>query len=157
MRHAYQIVASFVAMLLLGLNLATPSNAQNEAFEDAEQVPAGIHNVAAGGSWTAGKDEGFFRVVVVKGGVEHVSHRLYIQWLRNDAKTQGYVLIRTVNVKEFNMGSGGNWAGFVLEVKTSFGDINSFKIDVNANSRGGKAQRFAITAKGDGKYTIRSR
>ena len=152
MRHAYQIVASFVVMLLLGQSLATPSNAQNEAFEAAEQVPAGIHHVAAGGFWTAGKDEGFFRVVVVAGGVEHVSHRLYIQWLRTNSKKQGYELIRTVNVKELNLGHG-----FVLDVKTSFGDINSFKIDVNANSRGGKAQRFAITAKGDGKYTIRSR
>ena len=152
MRHAYQIVASFVAMLLLGLSLATPSNAQNEAFEAAEQVPAGINSVMKDGFWTLGKDEGFFRVVVVAGGVEHVSHRLYIQWIRVNSKTQGYELIRTVNVKELNLGHG-----FVLEVKTSFGDINSFKIDITANSRGGKAKRFAITAKGDGKYTIQPR
>ena len=59
MRHAYQIVASFVAMLLLGLSLATPSNAQNEAFEAAEQVPAGIDSVIKDGFWTLGKDEGF--------------------------------------------------------------------------------------------------
>jgi hypothetical protein len=151
-RHAYLIVASFVAMLLLGLSLATPSNAQNEAFEAAEQVPAGIHSVMTSGFWTLGKDEGFFRVVVVAGGVEHVSHRLYIQWLRSDAKTQGYDLIRTVNVKELNLGHG-----FVLEVKTSSGEINSFKIDITANGRGGKVKRFAITVKGDGKYAIRSR
>lgn len=151
MRHAYQFVAGFVVIVLLCLN-APPSNAQNEAFEAAEQVPAGINSVMTGGFWTLGKDEGFFRVVVVAGGVEHVSHRLYIQWLRSDAKTQGYDLIRTVNVKELNLGHG-----FVLEVKTSFGDINSFKIDVTANSRGGNAKRFAITAKGDGKYVIRSR
>jgi hypothetical protein len=106
----------------------------------------------SGGFWTAGTDEGFFRAVVIAGGVEHVSHRLYIQWLRINASSQSYELFRTVNVKEFNLGQG-----FVLEVKTSFGDINSFKIDVIANSRGGKTQRFAITAKGDGTYVIRSR
>jgi hypothetical protein len=38
------IVASFVVMLLLCLNLATPSNPQNEACDAAEQVPASIHS-----------------------------------------------------------------------------------------------------------------
>ena len=65
---------------------------------------------------------------------------------------QGYELIRTVNVQELNQGQG-----YFLEVKTSFGDFNSFKIDVTANSLRVKTKRFAITAKGDGKYTIRSR
>ncbi|HDO52273.1 MAG TPA: hypothetical protein ENH05_05995 [Rhizobiales bacterium] len=106
----------------------------------------------SGGFWTAGQDEGFFRVAVVAGGVEHVSHRLYIQWLRNDAKTQSYELVRTVNVKELNLGQG-----YVLDVKTSFGEFNSFKIDVTANSRGGKTERFAVTVKGDGKYVIGGR
>ncbi|MHA1164299.1 MAG: hypothetical protein ACTSP0_01800 [Alphaproteobacteria bacterium] len=152
MKHAYQIIASFLAVFLLGLSLATPSNAQNEAFEAAGQVPASIHSAMSGGYWTAGKDEGFFRVVVVAGGVEHVWHRLYIQWLRSDAKTQSYELIRTVNVQELNMGQG-----YLLEVKTSFGDFNSFKIDVTAKSLRVKTRKFAIIAKGDGKYVIRSR
>ena len=135
------------------MSLPTPSNAQNEAFEAAEQVPASIHTAMSGGFWTAGKDEGFFRAIVVAGGIEHVSHRLHIQWLRVNAESQSYELIRTVSVKELNLGQG-----FVLEVMTSFGDFNSFKIDVTANSRGGgKAKRFAITAKGDGKYKIRPR
>ena len=152
MRHAHQIVVSFVAILLLGLSLATPSNAQNEVFEAAEQVPASIHSAKSGGFWTAGEDEGIFRVVVVAGGVEHVKHRLYIQWLRSDAKTQSNELIRTVNVQELNMGQG-----YLLDVKTSFGDFNSFKIDVTARSLRVKTKKFAITAKGDGKYTIQSR
>jgi hypothetical protein len=152
MRHAHQIVINFSAVFLLCLSLATPSNAQNEAFEAADQVPASIHSAMSGGYWTAGKDEGFFRVVVVAGGVEHVWHRLYIQWLRSDAKTQGYELVRTVNVQELNLGQG-----YLLEVKTSFGNFNSFKIEVTAKSLRVKTKRFAITAKGDGKYVIRSR
>lgn len=78
--------------------------------------------------------------------------RWAIQWLRSDAQKQSYELVRTVNVKELNLGHG-----FVLEVKTSFGDINSFKIDVTANSRGSAPKTFAITVSGDEKYTIRSR
>ena len=152
MRHAHQNFAIFVAMAFLYLSLAPPSYAQNVAFEAAKQVPANIHSTISGGFWTAGKDEGFFRVVVVAGGVEHVWHRLYIQWLRSDAKTQSYELIRTVNVQELNIGQG-----YLLEVKTSFGDFNSFKIDITAKSLRVKTKRFAIIAKGDGKYTIRSR
>jgi len=139
-----------LAVLLLSLSSA-PSIAQNEPFETAEQVPPSVHHVASGGFWTAGKDEGFFRAVVTAGGVEHVSHRLFIQWLRSDAKTQQYTVVRTVNVTELNLGHG-----HVLEVQTSFGDINAFKVDVTANSRGGKSRRFAITAKGDGKYAIQT-
>jgi hypothetical protein len=151
MRHVSHVGATlFVALLLNFFSL--PAYAQNEAFEAAEKVPAGIHNVSAGGFWTAGKDEGFFRTVVYAGGVEHVSHRLFIQWLRSDAKTQSYQLVRTVNVKELNFGPG-----YILDVKIDFGEINAFKIDVTAKDRGGTAKEFAITASGDGKYTIQAR
>ncbi len=151
MRRAHRVVTSVAAIFLLCLS-ALPSIAQNQSFAAVEGVPANIHSVLSGGFWTRGKDEGFFRTIVTVGGVEHVAHRLYFQWLRINANSQSYELVRTVNVKELNLGHG-----YVLEVKTSFGDINAFKVDVTANSRGGKARRFAITAKGDGKYTIRSR
>lgn len=128
----------------------SPAFAQNEPFETAEQVPAGIHNVAAGGFWTLGKNEGFFRAVVVARGVEDVSHHLFIQWLQTNANTQAYELIRTVSVTELNLGHG-----HVLDVKTAFGDINAFKIDVTANSRGSPPKNFSITVAGDGKYAIR--
>lgn len=145
--HRFLVVYTVVFVLFFGARSAV---AQNEAFEASESIPPGVHTVMSDGFWTHGDDEGFFRVVVIAGGVEHVSHRLYIQWLRSDPKTQGYELVRTVNVRELNLGQG-----FVLQLKTSFGDINAFKINVAANSRGGEAKRFAITVSGDGKYLIR--
>ena len=151
MRQCRPLAAVFAVMLLLNLD-TPPASAQNASFEAAEQVPVSIHHAAAGGFWTHGKDEGFFRAIVTAGGIEHVANRLYIQWLRSEAQKQSYELVRTINVKELNLGHG-----HVLEVKTEFGDINSFKINVTANSRGGKAKRFAITAKGDGTYAIQSR
>lgn len=150
MTHAHQTVASFVAMFLLCLNLITPSSARGASFEAAEGVPASIHSAISGGYWKAGEDEGFFRVVVVAGGVEHVWHRLYIQWLRDDLQTQGYELIRTVNVRELNLGQG-----YLLEVKTSFGDQNSFKIDITAKSLRVETKQFAIIANGNGNYIFR--
>jgi hypothetical protein len=131
---------------------ALPAAGQNKAFESAEKIPAGVHSVSTGGFWNSGTAEGFYRSVVIAGGVEHVSHRLFIQWLQNDSKNQTYQLIRTMNIKELNLG-----AGYVLEVKTSFGDINLFKISVKASSRGSKTKLFDVTAKGGGGYTIRPR
>ena len=66
MKHISNIGASLFVVLLLCLS-PLPACAQNDAFEAAERVPAGIYNVAAGGFWTAGKDEGFFRAVVYAG------------------------------------------------------------------------------------------
>lgn len=150
MRQHLRFLAAYASVIVVCLS-ALPSYAQNESFEAAEQVPVNVHSAMSGGFWTVGNDEGFFRAVVIVGGVEHVVHRFYIQWLRSDVNKQSYELVRTVNVKELNLGHG-----HVLAVKTEFGDINSFKIDIIANSRGGKAKRFAITAKGDGKYVIQS-
>jgi len=144
----HRMVRNLIALLFICLH-SLPSSAQDESFKAAEEIPVAIHNVAAGGYWSIDKDEGFFRAVVTAGGIEHVVHRLYIQWLKNDVATQSYELVRTISVKELNLGHG-----YVMSVKTSFGDINSFKIDVIANSRGGEKKHFAIIAKGDGKYTI---
>ncbi len=156
MRRVSRFATSLLSAIFFCLNVlpsnALPSNAQNEAFEAAEQVPANIYSTMSGGFWTVGKDEGFFRVVVVAGGVEHVGHRLFLQWLRSDARTQSYELVRTVNVTELNLAQG-----YLLEVKTSFGEFNSFRIDITAKSLRVKTRKFTITAKGDGKYTIRSR
>ncbi len=147
--------SKFATMVLTVICLsigAIPAAAQNQAFESAEKIPVGVHSVSADGFWTSGNAEGFFRTVVIAGGVEHVSHRLFIQWLQNDPGSQSYKLIRTINVKELNLGTG-----HVLKVTTDFGDINQFKISVTANRRGRNAKRFVITAKGKGGYTIRSR
>ena len=151
MRYTDKCATRFVLLLLFFLS-AAPSNAQDASFEAAKRVPVSIHTAMAGGFWTHGKEEGFFRVIVIAGGVEHVAHRLYIQWLRTDADKQDYELIRTVNVKELNLGQG-----HILKVKTAFGDLNAFKVDVAANSRGGKTSRFVIRVKGNGKYVIKSR
>ncbi|MEK6222788.1 MAG: hypothetical protein N2D54_11135 [Chloroflexota bacterium] len=150
MKQAQKVIAVFVALIALTFS-AVAGFAQNSNFEAAHSVLPNIHTVQTGGYWAVGEDEGFFRVVSAAGGVEHVSHRLYLQWLKNNATTQSYELVRTVYVKELNSDHGQ-----VLEVKTSFGDENAFEINVTANSRGGGEKRFMITARGNGEYAIRS-
>ena len=105
MKQAQKIITVFVALIVLTFS-AVAGFAQNSNFEAAHSVPPNIHTVQTGGYWAVGEDEGFFRVVITAGGVEHVSHRLYIQWLRNNATIQSYELVRTVNVTELNLGQG---------------------------------------------------
>lgn len=143
-------------ILIRGMALASlafapvPVSAQDMGLGTAQNLSSNIHMVMSGGYWSLGPDEGFFRVVVTGGGAEHVSHRLFIQWVKTDQATQSYIPVRTLGVKELNLGHG-----YVLNVKTSFGELNAFLIHVDANSRSGGTQRFLVTARNDGTYSIR--
>lgn len=146
MRHASKLIA---LPLLVCASLLAAQNAQAEV---ASHIPASIHQVTSGGSWSQGKQEGFYRAVVTARGIEHVSHRLYIQWLRVNPQKQRYELIRTVGVKEINAGHGQ-----VLSVHTTFGNVNAFRINVTAKTPGGKSRRYVISVRRIGRYSIRSR
>ena len=131
---------------------AAPAHAQDTLLGAAKRVPGRIHKVDAGGYWARDKQEGFFRVVVVAAGVEHVVHRIYLQWLTIDPDSQDYRLVGTTPVKELNEGHGS-----VLDVKTEYPDLGRLRVTINASPRGGgPVKRFVLTAKGDGTYTLRS-
>jgi hypothetical protein len=128
---------------------AVPSLSQANTFLNAEQTPPGIHLVSAGGYWESVEDEGFYRVVVTASGVEHVVHQLFIQWLRSNSDTQEYELLRTVGVEELNQAQSN-----ILNVETSFGDINAFEIIVSLGPRGNTAEIMTLIAHGDGTYVV---
>ena len=45
-------------------------------------VPASVHSVVSGGYWQARGQAGSYRVVLVNSGFEHVSTRVFIEWVR---------------------------------------------------------------------------
>ena len=141
---------SFAALAMAICLASAPSAAEDDFLTDAKGIPVSIHKVAAGGYWSEAEAEGFFRVVVVAAGVEHVVHRLYIQWLAIDADTQGYHLVRTVGVEEVNGGHGAT-----LDVEAAFPDLDRLEVSIKVNPRGGgPAQSLVLSAGGDGTYTI---
>ena len=142
------ITAATALLLTLSL-LSSTVQALELTAESIEHLPAEIHQVQSGGYWANADEEGFFRAVVTAAGVEHVSHSLYIQWLKVDSSTQGYVLVRTVLVKELSSTHGNH-----LKISTSFDDVNLFRIDAEIHSRDGNRSSHIITVKGDGKYVI---
>jgi len=140
-----------VAALAIAICLASaPSAAADDFLTDAKGIPASIHEIAAGGYWSAAENEGFFRVVVVAAGVEHVVHRLYIQWLAIDAETGGYRLVRTVAVEEINGGPGAT-----LDIEAAFPDLNRLDLSIEVHPRGGgPGQSLVLVAGGNGAYEI---
>ena len=130
----------------------TPSIAQDHFITDAVNIPASVNNVDAGGYWSDGGSEGFFRTIVLAGGVEQVGHRLYVQWIAVSSETQDYRLIRTVNVKEFNEGHG-----VILQLVTDFATLDQLTASIEATSvRGGEVRRYVLTATKDGVYRLTS-
>jgi hypothetical protein len=127
--------------------------AQDPSLDAAKAVLASIHRIDAGGYWARGKEEGFFRIVVIATGVEHVVHRLYLQWLTVDPDSQEYRVVRTTSVKEINEGHSS-----VLEVKPDFADMGRLKVAITAKPRGGgPLKQFDLTAQADGTYSLRAR
>jgi hypothetical protein len=151
MRTSRQMIISLALATALTVASAE-AGAQDALLGDSKALPASIHKVEAGGYWSRGKEEGFFRVVVVAGGVEHVVHRLYLQWLAVDPDSQKYRVVRTIPVREINKGHGS-----VLEVKSTFADLGRLKVAITARRRGGgPAKRFVLTAQADGTYSLRT-
>lgn len=68
------------AALLLPLLLSVAARAQDEWLKDVRSLPPHVHSVHSGGFWEHGNQEGFYRIVVMAGGFEHVIARLYVQW-----------------------------------------------------------------------------
>lgn len=148
-------VLRFIAVVVFGLAIWTlPAPqvlAEDISLADAESLPPSIHQVAAGGYWSRDKKEGFFRAIVTAGGTEHVSHRLYLQWLEIDPDTQSYNVASTRGVKEINDGHGS-----LLDVKAEFPDLEFMKLSVDARSdRPPQESRFTITVKGDETYVVK--
>lgn len=78
---------------------ATPTSALSEPELDAE-----IAFVSTGGTWSQGDRTGFVRVVVVNGGFEHVTSRLFLQWLAVD-REKGAWIVESIPVDSVNQPS----------------------------------------------------
>ncbi len=140
-----------VALILVTVYaLVLPARAEDSPEADAKAVPPGIHQVFSGGYWMHGKDDGHYRIVVVQSGFEHISYRLFIQWIVIDQDNHDLKIVRTVPVVEIN-----DLSGVISELKPQFKLNNPPRFNVTIEGRDGKKRRYAITATPDGRYTIR--
>jgi hypothetical protein len=107
--------------------------------------------VHSGGFWEHREQEGFYRVVVMAGGFEHVIARLYVQWITTDQDTRDYKIVRTVNVSEFNSGGSS-----VIQPTIRFvPGAKNLQVALAIKRRDGKAEKRTLTVWPDGRYTLK--
>lgn len=140
----HRLCAAFAFLLLSAFG----THAQDFAINDAKGTPVSIHTVQTGGSWESGKQEGFYRVVVVAGGFEHVIARLYVQWIATDQDEREYKLVRTVEVKDVGVAS-------VISVAPKFSTGGPWTMALTISRRDGKQERRTMTVQPDGRYSFK--
>jgi hypothetical protein len=77
--------------------------ATQDAFEaGVAAIPSEVREVRVAGRWRAGTDDGFYRVIVLRVGEDHVVDRLYVQWVRDAADGDRSRIAATLAVSEIN-------------------------------------------------------
>jgi hypothetical protein len=136
-----------LAMALLSVSAAAQSGDPDLA--QVEALPQRIATVYSGGAWQQGGQEGFYRAVVTGGGIEHISNRLYVQWLALDFETNGYRLMRTVAIDEVNNSQAA------IGIEPDLYDPDEPHIKVNVTYRDNTERSFRLVLMPDGEYQLK--
>ena len=92
-------VALFAPAASLSCARQNPERALSGEEASVAALNADIVSIVSGGEWQGDGRNGFYRLVVVSGGYEHVTSRLYVQWVQEsqDSSTPSRV-VHTKNV-----------------------------------------------------------
>ncbi|MCP4936681.1 MAG: hypothetical protein GY927_21385 [bacterium] len=117
-------------------------------------LAADISTVEAGGYWSRGSSEGFYRVIVKAAGVEHVKHSLFLQWIKTNIEKGSYSVVKSVSIKEINTRySQGYTIKLSRDKKAKFGTLRVKILVSRERSKG--TITYALAADGRvGKYKL---
>lgn len=147
----YRILGlTLVASLIVLQFSAGLAIAGDRSVTDAKATPAGVHRVVAGGEWSRDGMSGFYRAIVVAGGVEHVSHRLFVQWIAVTRDPEPYRVLQTTAIEELDTGHGS-----IMTIKAAFPKMEVMRLSVTARDRSGeRARHVTVRAKPDRTYSL---
>jgi hypothetical protein len=133
----------------LGLLLAARPVLTQDAFKSTlDTLPGEVRDVKSAGRWRTAETAGVYRLVVVRGGYEHIADRLYIQWLGNVTEDSSPQVLATVGVGEIN-----DAGPFTLSYTLYAEATNRLRITVSArHSYTGARRQFVFVASGPGMY-----
>ena len=78
----FKSISRAIALLALALVPFTAASAQEDDAKIVAAVPTEVADVVTGGSWSADKQGGFYRALVVMTGTQETfSARVFLQWL----------------------------------------------------------------------------
>lgn len=142
------------AAILLIFGFAGAGRAQDVIPDSVTGLPAEVQSVVSGGYWSNSDKEGFFRAVVVAGGIEHVGVKLYLQWLGVDLDRNTVEPLATVPVSEVNASTSGERT-FDIKMDRN-AEFGTFHLVVTVSqSKPQRQTRFDLTANGKlGTYAV---
>jgi len=144
---------TFVAVTTLALGAVAATGQERDIPAAISGLSGDIDRVLTGGYWETGDDTGFYRIVVASGGIEHISQRLFLQWMRNDYTTNGYMLMRTVEFTGTQDNRITNHS-VVYDVVLDYPDDGNFEAIIDVYQRDQSFHRYVVTLAEDATYSI---
>jgi hypothetical protein len=115
-------------------------------------LPGEIQQVGSAGRWRTSEAQGFYRVIVLRGGYERVIQRLYVQWMRDADSENPPRVVATTGVTEINDAGPYTFTHALRAVAT-----NRLRVTVDArHGYTGRRQRFVVEAAAPGVYSVRA-
>ncbi len=146
-----------LAAFTIALTIGAPASLLAEELSipgSVKLLSPHIHAVVYGGYWSSANVEGYYRAVVTTAGAEHVSQRLFLQWVRVNLEDGTYKVTATVPVKEINEGDA---QGSLIEMKPDKSSkLGKFRMSVKVTKvRSEEVAHFTLASDGrPGEYTI---
>ena len=122
--------------------------------ETVRELGTDIAAVESGGYWSRDSEEGSFRLVVTAAGIEHVNHRLFLQWIKNNIDDGTQVVVSTVSIDEINSGQS---EGYVIDLaRDKDAKFGTLRVKVSARrERSNDKITYELTADGRvGRYKL---
>ena len=136
---------------MLCSNAGTAAGLQDPLGQAVAELLGEVRDLKSGGRWRTADGEGFYRVVMLRGGYEHLADRLYIQWVREGDESQPARVVASVGVTEIN-DNGPFTFSYLLTAEA----VTRLRITVNARHGYAKDRRqFVLVATTPHSYTSR--
>jgi hypothetical protein len=106
-------------------------------------IPSEVREVRSAGRWRSADGQGgFYRVITLRAGDEHVVDRLYVQWIRDAAADERPGVVATLAVSEVNDADPLTFS-YILRAEAT----TRLRITVNAHhSYTGARRQFVLFA-----------
>jgi len=139
-------------------NAADPCTSEDRDGLTALELSPDIRSVSSNGHWFHNGMEGWLRFVVIGGGLEHYTSRLFVQWFTQTSDQADIELLESVSVKELGATANGpaGSRAYTFEVPKCEQRIPCTSAVLDAfDTRTGQSLQFRILLQyGPGRYRI---
>lgn len=93
---------SYKHLVLIALFLPLQTIAWDNVGEKLTHFPTMVQEVKSGGEWAEDDTAGYYRFIVVGGGIEHYKTKLFVQWISHGTDEELPELLASISIVELN-------------------------------------------------------